>query len=409
MSSVRRLESSHFRLALETISLMLMLAVVRVRGLTQCPTAFFNFGDSVTDTGALDNAVPEVADITFPPYGQSFFGSPAKRFSNGRLIPDFISLAFNQPLLQPYIQAGAFNYGHGVNFAVAGATASNDTTINPFFLPIQVSQFTIFKSTTESVRQQKFSCFPFETFLPSMSAFKNGLYTMRFGGNDIQFALQFPNPLSRILNTVIPAAMFNYENAIKTLYRQGARRFLISSLTRTIGCSPRLISAFVGPLDNRGCLFFLNGVVDSWNAGLIQVVEKMRTDLPGVNIAVFNTTAAAEEIESNLVGYGFDPCVARRVCCGSSGGPVDNNYNINITCGRPGSNVCSNVDEYMSWDGVHNTEAYYRIFAKFILEGRFTAPALNYTSLCNLDYSKFGRSVTFDEVSGDTCKVTTAN
>ena len=57
--------------------------------------AVFNFGDSLTDTG---NAAiyPPTAGGTFTelPYGQTYFGRPSGRASDGRIITDFLG---NQP------------------------------------------------------------------------------------------------------------------------------------------------------------------------------------------------------------------------------------------------------------------------------------------------------------------------
>lgn len=48
--------------------------------------AIYNFGDSNSDTGATSAAFWP----TPPPYGVNYFGRPAGRYSDGRLIIDFI-------------------------------------------------------------------------------------------------------------------------------------------------------------------------------------------------------------------------------------------------------------------------------------------------------------------------------
>ncbi|VVA92903.1 unnamed protein product [Arabis nemorensis] len=82
------------------------------------------FGDSITDTGNLislsdPNELPAAA---FPPYGETFFHNPTCRFSNGRLIIDFIA----EFLGLPYFGSPNENFEKGVNFAVAGATLQRD-------------------------------------------------------------------------------------------------------------------------------------------------------------------------------------------------------------------------------------------------------------------------------------------
>lgn len=64
----------------------------------QCPTGFANFGDSLTDTGNVDNVFPFTSDSELSPYGETFFGGPAKRFCNGRVVPDFFCEC-SQPFL----------------------------------------------------------------------------------------------------------------------------------------------------------------------------------------------------------------------------------------------------------------------------------------------------------------------
>lgn len=50
--------------------------------------AIFNFGDSNSDTGGISAAL---YPINWP-YGQTYFHMPAGRFSDGRLIIDFIGI-----------------------------------------------------------------------------------------------------------------------------------------------------------------------------------------------------------------------------------------------------------------------------------------------------------------------------
>ena len=52
------------------------------------PVVIFNFGDSNSDTGGR---VAAGLESILPPYGSTFFGGPAGRFCDGRLILDFLS------------------------------------------------------------------------------------------------------------------------------------------------------------------------------------------------------------------------------------------------------------------------------------------------------------------------------
>ncbi|KAF8406823.1 hypothetical protein HHK36_005944 [Tetracentron sinense] len=57
----------------------------------QHPGALFIFGDSVFDSGNNNYINTTTATQShFLPYGETFFKYPTGRFSDGRLIPDFI-------------------------------------------------------------------------------------------------------------------------------------------------------------------------------------------------------------------------------------------------------------------------------------------------------------------------------
>ena len=98
----------------------------------------YAFGDSFTDTG---NTRPATGPSGFnhassPPYGMTFFHHPTNRFSDGRLVIDFVAQSLSLPYLPPYRYLKG-NSPNGVNFAVAGSTAieheffvKNNLTLN---------------------------------------------------------------------------------------------------------------------------------------------------------------------------------------------------------------------------------------------------------------------------------------
>ncbi|CAL5095702.1 unnamed protein product [Urochloa decumbens] len=87
-------------------------------------TSMFTLGDSHIDTGnAVIMAAPVIPVwIDKPPYGETFFGHPSGRFSDGRVIIDFIAEELGLPFLPAFL-ANSTNTSHGVNMAVGGATA----------------------------------------------------------------------------------------------------------------------------------------------------------------------------------------------------------------------------------------------------------------------------------------------
>lgn len=74
---------------------------------------------------------------------------------------------------------------------------------------------------------------------------------------------------------------------------------------------------------------------------------------------------------------GFDETVKFKACCGYGGDPY--NYNPLVPCGgNPLAKSCSRPSEYMSWDGLHLTDAFSHQFVEEMMRGRpFLKPALS--------------------------------
>ncbi|GKD12638.1 GDSL esterase/lipase-like protein [Tanacetum coccineum] len=120
-----------------TILLVFMLLVTGSMHANGCYTSIISFGDSLADTGNLKQLSTksdgDSLHFLFPPYGETFFHKPTGRFSNGRLIIDFIAETLGLPLIPPslgsYVANNVTGLGQGVNYAVAGGTA-----LEPSFL-----------------------------------------------------------------------------------------------------------------------------------------------------------------------------------------------------------------------------------------------------------------------------------
>uniref|UniRef100_A0A2P2ILL7 Esterase n=1 Tax=Rhizophora mucronata TaxID=61149 RepID=A0A2P2ILL7_RHIMU len=107
----------------------------------------YAFGDSFTDTGNTRSAKGPngFGHVSKPPYGSTYFHHPTNRYSDGRLVIDFVAERLSLPYLPPYRYLKG-NATYGVNFAVGGSTAIN----HAFFVKNNLSLDT----TPESIQTQ---------------------------------------------------------------------------------------------------------------------------------------------------------------------------------------------------------------------------------------------------------------
>ncbi|XBJ17913.1 hypothetical protein VPH35_009217 [Triticum aestivum] len=172
--------------------------------------AAFNFGDSNSDTGGRIAAGFEPMP---PPYGSTFFGAPSGRFSDGRLILDFLMDAMDMPFLNAYLDSlGAPNFRAGVNFAQAGCsiTPASATSVSPFSFGLQIKQFFAFKEKVTRLLSQGDR---YRRYIPQLDYFSKGLYMFDIGQNDL--AGQFYSRTEDQVIASIPTILLEFETGLK--------------------------------------------------------------------------------------------------------------------------------------------------------------------------------------------------
>ncbi|XP_060195993.1 GDSL esterase/lipase At5g14450 [Lycium barbarum] len=342
--------------------------------------AIYNFGDSNSDTGGISAAFEPIQ----APYGESFFRKPAGRFSDGRLLIDFIAEHMSLPYLSPYLDSIGSNFRHGANFATGGSTIrrQNETIfqsgISPFFLDVQIVHFHRFKSRTEELYRQE------KNKLPRPREFSHSLYTIDIGQTDL--AVGFRQMSNIQLRAAIPDIINHFSAAVTRLYQQGARAFWIHNI-RPIGCLPTatlyLRNPKPGVLDNYGCLKSHNNLALEFNRQLKARIGTLRAELGHAAITYVDVYAAKYELISNAKSQGFmEP---QKICCGVHEG------NAHVWCGQKGivrgaevfGGACANPSGYISWDGVHYSQAANHWIANHILNGSFSDPPIPITHACH--------------------------
>ncbi|KAL1211693.1 GDSL esterase/lipase [Cardamine amara subsp. amara] len=336
--------------------------------------AVFNFGDSNSDTGELSSGL---GFLLQPTYGQTYFKPPSSgRFCNGRLIVDFLMEAIGRPYLRPYLDSiSRQTYRRGCNFAAGGSTIqkANASSISPFGFGVQVSQFITFKSKALQLIQQDEEL---ERYLPSENYFEDGLYMFDIGQNDIAGAF-YTKTLDQVLG-LIPTVLDIFQDGLKRLYVGGARNFWIHN-TGPLGCLPQAVSLFgtdKSKLDEFGCVIDHNQAAKLFNLQLYGIFKKLPQQYPNSSFTYIDIFSIKSDLILNHSKYGFDHSIM--VCCGTGGPPL--NYDDKVNCGSTArsngtiktAKACNDSSKYVSWDGIHYTEAANRFVALHILTGEYS-------------------------------------
>lgn len=351
-----------------------LLFWVQVHAVLGCYTSIFSFGDSLADTGNFKYSESHEHPYDFFPYGETFFGHPTGRCADGRLVIDFIAQDLGLRLIKPYLGLlqNDQDFSEGVNFAVAGATA------------LDVSFFEergIYNSLTNLSLAVQLGWF--KQFLPSLcnsssscrDTFTNSLFLVgEIGGNDYNYPFFLKGNLHEV-HSFVPEVINAISSTITALIDEGAVTFLVPG-NLPIGCSASYLTIYQSQNTDEydsatGCLNWLNDFSQYHNQLLQNELDRLRKLHPQATIIYADYYNVAMELYRFPKRLGFSNTLT--ACCGG-GGPY--NYNLSSTCGE-GSSLCDDVSLYVSWDGVHLTEAAYKFIATGIMNGPYTTPRIN--------------------------------
>ncbi|KAK8998835.1 hypothetical protein V6N11_070019 [Hibiscus sabdariffa] len=351
--------------------------------------AIYNFGASNSDTGGL-----AAAFIQFkPPNGITYFGKPAGRMCDGRLIIDFTAESLKLPFLGSYLNSLAINFKHGANFATAGSTVTFPTNIipkgrtSPFNLGVQCLQFAQFKIRSQIIRSQGGV---YAELMPREEDFAKALYTFDIAQNDILNALYLNMTLPQVMAT-FPQLVNQFSKHIRDLYNLGARSFWVYN-TRPFGCFPVILTIFpAAEKDSAGCAKEYNDLAQAFNAQLKNALDQLRPELRSATIVYVDIYSPLYSLytdpvkNGNKYRNGFEsPLVA---CCGHGG---EFNYNMAAACGQTitvkGVDItvgsCQDPSVRVSWDGVHFTDAANRFVFDRVSTGQFSTPPIPLKLAC---------------------------
>ncbi|KAK9734062.1 hypothetical protein RND81_04G112100 [Saponaria officinalis] len=331
-------------------------------------TRIYAFGDSYTDTGNTFSAKGPSGSL---PYGMTYFHHPTYRYSDGRLVMDFVSDHLSLPFLPPYKNITNIEKAISVNFAVGGATAIE----HDFFV---TNNFT-FDKTLESLGTElnwinnvleKQGCGNNNDVVVKCGALFDDtlIWVGEIGANDYAYTSLITS-IDYRKSVVQVLAIKRVSDFLEFSVR--AKYVVIQGLPPTGCLTLAMVLAPTNDRDDMGCVRSENDLISNHNKLLLAEIQGLRNRYPKAFIVYADYYNAYREIMKNRAKYGFEE--AFKACCGSGGG----DYNLFSTCGSTGSSWCSNPSRYINWDGVHLTEAMYKAVARLLLEGGYSRPSFD--------------------------------
>ncbi|KAL3736378.1 hypothetical protein ACJRO7_025349 [Eucalyptus globulus] len=308
------------------VNLLLQLQLV----LANVP-AVIVFGDSSVDTGN-NNQIATVVKSNFEPYGRDYYsGKPTGRFSNGRVLTDFISEAFGIKLAMP----AYLDPAHNMTDMATGVCFASEPSVIPLW-----KQLEYYKKYREELMdylgQEKA-----ETVL------REALYIIGLGTNDFlenyyavpgrssEFSIEeYRNFLAGIARGFVEA-----------LYGLGARKISLGGLP-PMGCLPleRTRNLFFG----GGCIEEYNNVAKEFNVKIQGLVSKLNDQLSGIQLVFSDPYDILSQIIQNPELFGFTN--AKESCCGTG------YFEMGYLCDKNNPFTCRDANKYVFWDSFHPTE-----------------------------------------------------
>lgn len=226
------------------------------------------------------------------------------------------------------------------------------------------------------------------TQLPPPNIFGKALYTFYIGQND------FTSNLKAIgiegVKQYLPQVVSQIVDTIKEVYKLGGGTFVVLNMA-PVGCYPALLVELPhksSDIDQYGCLISYNKAVKDYNAMLKKQLQRARRALPNASLVYFDTHSVLLQLFRHPNSHGLK--YGTKACCGHGGGPY--NFDPTVSCGNSENinnkiltaTACSDPYNYVSWDGIHATEAANKLVTLAILNGSYSDPPFSFQNLCDL-------------------------
>lgn len=321
-----------------------------------CPfKSIYQFGDSFSDTGNFMRISGATTSFHADrhPYGRTYFRKPTGRFSDGRLIVDYIAFALKLPFIAPYLDNSA-SFLHGVNFAVAGATALDNSFFSQRHINVPAYNIPISAQLRWYQAHLNATC---HTSSALAQKVRNALFIFgEFGHNDYYNALTQGKSIQET-RTYVQYTVNAVINGVRQLVKTGAKRVIVPG-TIPFGCMPVYLTSFRSSdpkaYDELGCLKSLNDLSTYHNTYLRKALSLLSKEIPSDAVVVYaDYYGAFRSVLRQASSLGFNNGSLLRACCGTGG---VYNFNLKKMCGAGNVPVCSNPARSVHWDGIHPTD-----------------------------------------------------
>ncbi|XP_021716074.1 GDSL esterase/lipase 5-like [Chenopodium quinoa] len=330
----------------QLLSIFILASLLIVSTLAKNP--LFIFGDSILDAGNNNYInTSTLVQANIRPYGITFFHFPTGRFSDGRIISDFIAEHANLPFIPPFLQPGKHHFYNGVNFASAAAGAlaeTNQGLVIDFHMQLQNYK------KVEKLFRHKFG------EVEAKKRLTSAVYLFSIGANDY-LSLFLTN--SSILTTYtkseyVELVIGNITSVITEIYNTGGRKFAFLNVPK-IGCVPvSRISNADGECNTEPSEYAM-----LHNRALFHVLEELKMKLPGFKYSFYDFYTCAQQRIDYPSKYGFKE--GKTACCGT--GKFRGIWSCGGTRLVKEFELCENVNDYVFWDSTHFTEKVYEQLA----------------------------------------------
>ncbi|KAF9663891.1 hypothetical protein SADUNF_Sadunf17G0099200 [Salix dunnii] len=308
--------------------------------------ALYVFGDSLFDSGN-NNILPTVSKANFKPYGVDFAKGDTGRFSNGRLVPDFIAEFLGLPYPPPCIGFRTSTPVTGLNYASASCGILPETGQSLGKCLSLDNQIDLFQRTVKSSLPNQF-----KGSNELMDYLSKSILVVGIGSNDYMSSASKQHTPQEFARLLLDKLSLNFQR----LYNLGARKVVMFEIG-PIGCIPSMTRA---NKHNGKCVEESNQLVAYFNDNLLGMLKNLTSTLPNSIFVRGHAYWLAYDAIMNPSKYGL--LDTSNPCC-------ETWANGTSAC-IPKLKPCPNPNQHFFFDGYHLTESVYSVLASHCISDR---------------------------------------